>query len=116
MRLISSRRFSSFARPWPSPAYTTSSVFTPSVRSARQSHFFGVKNGSDTCFRAGMDPGEGIYFFDACDYPGLVDANGDRNGDGWLGNEPEDGGIWLTDRVTGAAIELTAISFVPPIR
>jgi hypothetical protein len=82
-----------------------------SVRSARQTGSLAIENGSDTCFRAGMDPGEGISFFDACDYPGLVDANGNRDGDVWLGNEPDDGGIWLTDRVTGAAIELTAISF-----
>jgi len=84
---------------------------TASVRSARQTGSLAIENGSDTCFRAGMDPGEGISFFDACDYPGLADANGNRDGDLWLGNEPDDGGIWLTDRVTGAAIELTAISF-----
>ena len=36
VRRISSRRFSGFVSPCPSPAYTTSSVFTPRVRSARQ--------------------------------------------------------------------------------
>jgi hypothetical protein len=82
-----------------------------SVRSKRQTSPFAVKNGSDTCFRAGMDPGEGMAFFDACNYPGLAAANGNRNGNLILGNEPDDGGIWLTDRVTGAAIELTGLSF-----
>ena len=82
-----------------------------SVRSVRQTDFLAIKNGSDTCFRAGMDPGDGISFFDACDYLGLADADGNRDGDGLAGNEPDDGGIWLSDRVTGAAIELTAISF-----
>jgi hypothetical protein len=82
-----------------------------SVRSKRQTSPFAIKNGSDTCFRAGMDPGEGMAFFDACNYPGLAAANGNRNGNLILGNEPDDGGIWLTDRVTGAAIELTGLSF-----
>ena len=82
-----------------------------SVRSVRQTDSLAIKNGSDTCFRAGMDPGDGISFFDACDYPGLVSPNGNRDGDALLGDEPDDGGIWLTDRVTGAAIELTAIRF-----
>ena len=86
-----------------------------SVRSVRQTDSLAIKNGSDTCFRAGMDPGEGIAFFDACNYPGLADANGNRDGDLLLGNEPDDGGIWLTDRVTGAAVELSAISFDAPI-
>ncbi len=83
-----------------------------SVLSARQTHPLAVKNGSDTCFRAGLDPGEGISFFNACDYPGLVAASGNRDGDLLLGNESDDGGIWLTDRVTGAAIQLTEISLV----
>lgn len=86
-----------------------------SVRSARQTDALAVKNGSDTCFRAGLDPGDGVAFFDACDYPGLVDANGNRDGDLLLGNEQNDGGLWVTDRVSGAAIELTAITFEAPI-
>jgi hypothetical protein len=85
-----------------------------SVRSQRQTSPFAIKNGSDSCFRAGMDPGEGIAFFDACNYPGLAAANGNRNGNLILGNEPDDGGIWLTDRVTGVAIELTGLSFEAP--
>jgi len=85
-----------------------------SVRSVRQTDLFAIKNGSDTCYRAGLDPGDGIAFFDACDYPGLADANGNRDGDLLLGNEPDDGGLWLTDRVTGAAIELTELELEPP--
>ena len=63
-----------------------------SVRSVRQTDFFAVKNGSDTCFRAGMDPGEGISFFDACAYPGLADANGNRDGDGSSATSPTTAG------------------------
>ena len=81
-----------------------------SVRSARQTGLFSIKNGSDTCFRAGGDPGAGVALYDACDYPGLADAQGDRDADGLLGNEPDDGGIWLSDRVTGAAVELTELT------
>lgn len=84
------------------------------VTSVRQTDFFAVKNGSDTCFRAGFDPGDGIAFYDACDYPGLADADGDRDGDGLLGNEPADGGVWVTDRPGVPAIELTALELVPP--
>jgi hypothetical protein len=80
-----------------------------SVSSIRQTGFFAIPNGSDTCFRAGADPGDGIAFYDACDYPGLVDAEGNRDGDGLLGNEPEDGGVWISDRVTGTAIEVTGL-------
>lgn len=84
-----------------------------SVTSERQTNLIAIKNGSDTCYRAGRDPGASIAFFDACDYPGLADANGNRDGDGLLGNEPDDGGIWLTDRVTGAAIEVIALQLAP---
>jgi hypothetical protein len=86
-----------------------------SVRSARQTDRLAIKNGSDTCFRAGMDPGYGVRFLNACDYPGLAAASGNRDGDLLLGNEENDGGLWITDRVGGAAIELTAITFEEPI-
>jgi hypothetical protein len=81
-----------------------------SVRSVRQTGLLSIKNGSDTCFRAGGDPGAGVALYDACDYPGLADAQGDRDADGLLGNEPDDGGVWLSDRVTGAAVELTELT------
>lgn len=81
-----------------------------SVRSVRQTGFFAIKNGSDTCFRAGADPGSGLTFYYACDYPGLIDGDANRDGDAILGGEPDDGGIWLSDRVTGAAIEVTELS------
>ncbi len=81
-----------------------------SVSSVRQTGLLSIKNGSDTCFRAGGDPGAGVAFYDACDYPGLADTQGDRDADGLLGNEPDDGGIWLSDRVTGAAVELTELT------
>ena len=81
-----------------------------SVTSALQTNFFAIKNGSDTCFRAGADPGSGFAFYYACDYPGLIDGDANRDGDAILGGEPDDGGIWLSDRVTGAAIEVTALN------
>lgn len=83
------------------------------VRSVRQTNLFAIKNGSDTCFRAGMDPGDGVGFFDACDYPGLVFGDADRDADGLLGNEPDDGGIWITDRVTGAAVRVVQLDQGP---
>ncbi len=86
-----------------------------SVRSARQTNALAIKNGSDTCFRAGKDPGKGVAFFDACHYPGLLDVKGNRDRDRILGGEPDDGGIWLSDQATGAAIELTELSFTAPI-
>lgn len=83
------------------------------IRSVRQTNLFAIKNGSDTCFRAGQDPGDGVSFFDACDYPGLVFGDANRDGDGLLGNEPDDGGIWITDRVTGAAVRVIQLDKGP---
>lgn len=80
-----------------------------SVRSVRQTDLFAIKNGSDTCYRAGLDPGDGVAFYDACDYPGLADSMGDRDLDGILGDEPNDGGVWVTDRLGAPAVEVTEL-------
>lgn len=82
-----------------------------SLVSAQQTNGIAIRNGSDSGWRAGRDPGNGVTSFDAAEYPGLVNCTNNRDGDGACGNEQDDGGIWISDRVNGTfALRLTAFT------